>query len=105
MSALDSVDMSLIYFSRYYLTTSDTDKRGSRFFRVFLVGDGCTCNPDKCYAPKAIKSMAKKIQLGYKEIEDRLQSLKRTSLPADSIGYQLLYALGINRTGQVCRDR
>lgn len=38
--------------------------------------------------------MAKKIQLGYKEIEDRLQSLKRTSLPADSIGYQLLYAFG-----------
>ena len=36
--------------------------------------------------------MAKKIQLGYKEIEDRLQSLKRTSLWADSIGYQLLYA-------------
>ena len=94
MSALDSVDMSLIYFSRYYLTTSDTDKRGSRFFRVFLVGDDSACNPDKCYAPKAIKSMAKKIQLGYKEIEDRLQSLKRTSLPADSIGYQLLYAFG-----------
>ena len=38
--------------------------------------------------------MAKKIQLGYKEIEDRLQSLKHTSLPADSIGYQLLYAFG-----------
>ena len=38
--------------------------------------------------------MARKIQLGYKEIEDRLQSLKRTSLPADSIGYQLLYAFG-----------
>ncbi|MBP1540680.1 MAG: class I SAM-dependent DNA methyltransferase [Prevotella sp.] len=38
--------------------------------------------------------MAKKIQLGYKEIEDRLQSLKRTSLPADEIGYQLLYAFG-----------
>ncbi len=38
--------------------------------------------------------MAKKIQLGYKEIEDRLQSLKRTSLWADDIGYQLLYAFG-----------
>ncbi len=38
--------------------------------------------------------MAKKIQLGYKEIEDRLQSLKRTSLPADEVGYQLLYAFG-----------
>ncbi len=38
--------------------------------------------------------MAKKIQLGYKEIEDRLQSLKRTSLSADEIGYQLLYAFG-----------
>ena len=38
--------------------------------------------------------MAKKIQLGYKEIEDRLQSLKRTSLSADEVGYQLLYAFG-----------
>ncbi|MBQ6768103.1 MAG: class I SAM-dependent DNA methyltransferase [Prevotella sp.] len=38
--------------------------------------------------------MAKKILLGYKEIEDRLQSLKRTSLWADDIGYQLLYAFG-----------
>ena len=38
--------------------------------------------------------MAKKIQLGYKEIEDRLQSLKRTSLWADDIGYQLLHAFG-----------
>lgn len=38
--------------------------------------------------------MAKKIQLGYKEIENRLQSLKRTSLWADDIGYQLLYAFG-----------
>lgn len=38
--------------------------------------------------------MAKKIQLGYKEIEDRLQSLKRTSLSVDEVGYQLLYAFG-----------
>ena len=53
-SALDSVDFALIYIDRYYLTTSDTDKRDSRYFRVFLVGDGCTCNPDKCYAPNAI---------------------------------------------------
>ena len=38
--------------------------------------------------------MAKKIQLGYKEIENRLQQLKRTSLSAGDIGYQLLYAFG-----------
>ena len=48
MSALDSVDLALIYIDRYNLTTSDTDKRGSRYFRVFLVGDGYTCSPDKC---------------------------------------------------------
>ena len=41
MSALNSVDMSLIYFSRYYLTTSDTDKCGSRYFRVLRwLGEG-----------------------------------------------------------------
>lgn len=38
--------------------------------------------------------MAKKAQLGYKEIEERLQSLKNNSLFADNIGYQLLYAFG-----------
>ena len=60
MSALNSVDMSLIYLSRYYLTTSDTDKRGSRYFRVFLVGGESTCNPDKCYAPKSIEQWQRK---------------------------------------------
>lgn len=38
--------------------------------------------------------MAKKVQLGYKEIEERLRSLKSTTLFADDIGYQLLYAFG-----------
>jgi len=38
--------------------------------------------------------MAKKAQLGYKKIEERLQSLKNNSLFADNIGYQLLYAFG-----------
>lgn len=38
--------------------------------------------------------MAKKIQLSYKEIEERLQSLKTGVLPADEIGYCLLSAFG-----------
>lgn len=38
--------------------------------------------------------MAKKVQLGYKEIEDRLQTLKNHSISNDDIGYQLLYAFG-----------
>ena len=38
--------------------------------------------------------MAKKAQLGYKEIEKRLQTLKNNALPADDIGYRLLYAFG-----------
>lgn len=38
--------------------------------------------------------MAKKVQLGYKEIEDRLQKLKTHSLLPDDIGYELLYAFG-----------
>ena len=38
--------------------------------------------------------MAKKAQLGYKEIEERLQTLKTNSLFADDIGYRLLYAFG-----------
>ena len=38
--------------------------------------------------------MAKKNQLGYKEIEERLLLLNNESLPADEIGYQLLYAFG-----------
>lgn len=38
--------------------------------------------------------MAKKNQLGYKEIEERLLLLNNKSLFADEIGYQLLYAFG-----------
>lgn len=38
--------------------------------------------------------MAKKVQLGYKEIEERLKELKSTTLFADDIGYRLLYAFG-----------
>ena len=38
--------------------------------------------------------MAKKAQLGYKEIEERLQTLKSNTLFADDIGFQLLYAFG-----------
>lgn len=38
--------------------------------------------------------MAKKNQLGYKEIEERLQLLNNKTLFADEIGYQLLYAFG-----------
>ena len=38
--------------------------------------------------------MAKKVQLGYKEIEERLKELKSTTLFADDIGYKLLYAFG-----------
>lgn len=38
--------------------------------------------------------MAKKNQLGYKEIEERLLLLNDKSLPANEIGYQLLYAFG-----------
>lgn len=38
--------------------------------------------------------MAKKAQLGYKEIEERLTALRDGSLQADSVGYQLLYAFG-----------
>ena len=38
--------------------------------------------------------MAKKTQLSYKEIEERLRQLKENTLPADEIGYSLLYAFG-----------
>lgn len=38
--------------------------------------------------------MAKKTQLSYKEIEDRLRLLKDDSISADEIGYSLLYAFG-----------
>ncbi len=36
MSALDSVDISLIYTDGYYLTTSDTDKRSALFSCLFV---------------------------------------------------------------------
>lgn len=38
--------------------------------------------------------MAKKTQLSYKEIENRLRLLKDNSISADEIGYSLLYAFG-----------
>ena len=38
--------------------------------------------------------MAKKNQLGYKDIEERLLSLKNQAYPAEEIGYRLLYAFG-----------
>lgn len=38
--------------------------------------------------------MAKKAQLGYKGIEERLLLLNNRSLTVDEIGYQLLYAFG-----------
>ena len=38
--------------------------------------------------------MAKKNQLGYKDIEERLLSLKIQAYPAEEIGYRLLYAFG-----------
>ena len=38
--------------------------------------------------------MAKKTQLSYKEIEEHLRQLKEHTLPADEIGYSLLYAFG-----------
>lgn len=38
--------------------------------------------------------MAKKIQLSYKEIEERLKTLKHDSCSADEVGYRLLYAFG-----------
>lgn len=38
--------------------------------------------------------MAKKIQLSYKEIENRLKLLKNSHISTDDIGYQLLFAFG-----------
>ena len=38
--------------------------------------------------------MAKKIQLSYKEIEDRLRMLKEKSFAPEEIGFRLLYAFG-----------
>ena len=38
--------------------------------------------------------MAKKIQLSYKEIEDRLRKLKDNPVAAEEVGYSILYAFG-----------
>lgn len=38
--------------------------------------------------------MAKKLQLSYKEIEERLKTLKDNPCSADEVGYRLLYAFG-----------
>ena len=38
--------------------------------------------------------MAKKLQLSYKEIETRLQSLKSENVPASEVGYEILMAFG-----------
>lgn len=38
--------------------------------------------------------MAKKLQLGYKEIEERLQVFKSNAVFPEEIGYQILYAFG-----------
>ena len=38
--------------------------------------------------------MAKKNQLGFKEIEERLYTLRNHHTSADEVGYQLLYAFG-----------
>lgn len=38
--------------------------------------------------------MAKKLQLSYKEIEERLRTLKDNPCSADEVGYRLLYAFG-----------
>ena len=38
--------------------------------------------------------MAKKVQLGYKDIEKRLQAIKPAVSEADEVGYRLLYAFG-----------
>ena len=43
--------------------------------------------------------MAKKIQLSYKEIEDRLSSLKQESVSAEEIGYRILSAFGKGNCG------
>ena len=38
--------------------------------------------------------MAKKQQLGYKEIEERLRIIKDNYVPAEEIGYHILYSFG-----------
>ena len=38
--------------------------------------------------------MAKKEQLGYKEIEERLKMIRDNQIPAEEIGYHILYSFG-----------
>ena len=38
--------------------------------------------------------MAKKLQLGYREIEERLEAFQGNSIPASEVGYKLLYSFG-----------
>lgn len=38
--------------------------------------------------------MAKKTQLGYREIEERLMAFRDYDIPADEVGYELLYSFG-----------
>ena len=38
--------------------------------------------------------MAKKLQLGYKDIESRLLGLKDRQVPASEVGYEILKAFG-----------
>ena len=38
--------------------------------------------------------MAKKLQLGYREIEERLEAFRGNSIPASEVGYKLLYSFG-----------
>ena len=38
--------------------------------------------------------MAKKLQLGYREIEERLEAFRNGRIPAAEVGYRLLYSFG-----------
>ena len=38
--------------------------------------------------------MAKKTQLGYREIEERLMAFRNGDMPAHEVGYRLLYSFG-----------
>ena len=38
--------------------------------------------------------MAKKLQLGYREIEERLEAFRSNNIPASEVGYKLLYSFG-----------
>ncbi len=44
--------------------------------------------------PSTTAPMAKKLQLSYKEIETRLQSLQSGNVPAPEVGYEILMAFG-----------